>query len=202
MIYSRTARKEDIANLGITQMLEWYMGIPKMDGSYQDSDYKFWEYALTLKLIHDFRLDLTGKKLELMNLVISPDIVFQNIVNSLSEANYQERRLEDLLKMPVRNNKFDIVCAFGLIEHTDYSHTVFCDKIGKHVNIDGYLVMTTDHYTPKNSKRFELDTSSMIDFSVIFEQLGYEFVSSEFSHSVDYNDNNRLHSLVMKRIGR
>ena len=197
MIYSRTARKDD--PIGLEDLLAKYMGMAKDEGDYEISPYKFWDYALALKIIESV---LPYKYNNVLNLTSSgPDVVFQNIIKNQGTTNFTQINLKEVKDLPIRNNKFDLISILGVLEHNT-NVMPFIEKISKHVKLDGILLITTDELTSDKYKNNIINIEELLEISVVLEELGYDFVSDE-EQVVEYNYNAKtVHSLVMKRIGK
>lgn len=206
MIYSRTARISDLEYIGLDEFLKNYMGMAKKDGDYNLSPYKFWDYCLLIKLINEF----FGNRVEVLNLTnfIVPDIVLDNIFSNLAVRDNKILSLtqvyvNDVIKLPVRNNKYDIITCLGSLEHAiGASYSQYIEKISKHVKMNGFIFITIDELSIDTHKLHILKVSDLLETSMLLENLGYDFASDE-DNIVDYIEAGRaVSSLVMRRIGR
>lgn len=205
MIYSRTARHSDIEDIGLDNLLKTYMGMIKKEGDYDSSPYKFWDYCLLIKLINEFYTDMVSV-LNLTKGEVS-DIVLENIFDNLALKDNKIIMLDqiginDIIGTPVRNNKYDIVCCLGSLEHTLADYTKFIEKISKHVRMSGFIFITVDELSLDSHKFKILKIKDLLETSILLETLGYDFVSDE-DDIIDYIDGSRaVSSLVMQRVGR
>lgn len=197
MIYSKTASKND--GLNVESFLNNYLSIPKQSGSYDTSPYKFWDYALLLKIANDV---VRYKYISILNLIqIVPDVVLANICIDKNNIDLTQIAIQEILNTSVRDHKYDIVSVLGVLEHTK-NNLPLLEKISKHVKINGCLVITTDEITRDKAKNNIITIDDLLEISVLLEAWGYEFVSDE-EQLVDYDYKAKtVHSLVMKRIGK
>ena len=197
MIYSRTARKDDLDLLNLPELLNEYVSIPKKDGDYNSSPYKFWDYAIVLRILSN---ELNNKG-SVLNVSRTEDVVFNNICNNKG-IKYSDITIDVIYNIPVRDNKFDVVCCLGSIEHYKKNWLGLIEKLNKHVKIGGYLVITTDEDTQNSKKRRIITIENLLEISLLLENMGYDFVSNS-DHLIDYiYDTRTPSSLVMKRIGK
>lgn len=197
MIYSRTAKQSDIESLELISFLKYYMGIPKKEGDYKNSQYKFWDYTLLVFLIENH---IPSVK-KILNISINGDIVLDNIL-SANKIEYTTCNPDNILKLSVRDNKFDIICILGVLEHTNIDLIKLLTKISKHINIGGYIIITTDEDSEYHNRYRAISVDDLLNMSLILEKLGYDFVSDSIYDFVDYDNNSKLHSLVMQRVGK
>lgn len=196
MIFSRTARKEDIELLEIQDLINTYASLEKNAEEYSFGLYKFWDYALVLRL-------LSNRPKKLLNIVTKGDDVTFNIICNHTNIKYEYTDIESLLSLPIRTHKYDIVTCLGSLEHSIKNVRVYLDKLYRHINLNGYIVITTDEQNISKYKTKNISISDLLDFSLFFEHVGFEFVSDDNNLLVEYDEQikNVPHSLVMKRIG-
>jgi hypothetical protein len=194
MIFSRTARETDTIDLNIQERLINYLQSPSSLDNYNTSIFKFWEYSLLLKLIEEYKLQNDY----ILNIVVDKkDMVLESLAK-LNNIKIDQISYQRFLKLPIKINRYGIVCAFGILEHSTNEYYLV-DKISIHIKLNGYLMVTTDgSSTP--SKR-EMDVNDLISISFFLEQNGYDFCSDDELNMVYYTEKSNLHSLVMKRLG-
>ena len=180
--------------------MDKYVSDPKDYLNWSGALYRFWDYALIFEILKD------KYNINLANITYNNnDAVFQNLCNN-KRINYSNFDIENIFKLPVRSNKYDVVCLLGSLDHVKQNVYDYIQKVCRHVSIGGYIILTTDDQSISKYKTNTVSVDTLLDMSLILEGYGFEFVSSEKDTMVAYNYNpdtkNYPHSLVMKRVGK
>lgn len=193
---SRTARISDDIHFGVSEIIEKYAASPKDFNSKSNPRYKFWDYALACRIIEENKIS------SVLDIGLTQDTVFKTILGwydiELKEVDYLS-----LDKLPVRENKYPLVTCFGIMEHVELKRA-FLQKLLKHVEINGFLLVTTDNESANKNKKRLITFQDLLDFSYSAEKIGYELYDLDKDLVVDYiiNNKNELNSLVLRRVGR
>ena len=194
MIFSRTASTDDLEELDLKQNIIVYLEIPKKVENYSSALYKFWDYSLLLKLIKYYSLNESN----ILNITNKNRDVTLDIISDYYSLNINQMSFGQFSKLPIKKNRFDIICSFGILEHIK-NPSVFVEKLSKHPNKGGFIIITTEENISSTKKR-TITSEDLLSYSILLEQMGYDLCSDEFD-LLKYTENSNLHSLVMKRIG-
>lgn len=191
MIFSRTASKRDIVELNMQNNIIEFLQ-DNQEPIYTATLSKFWEYSLLLKLIQLHKLH----KKSILNVYDVTEDITLSLISSHKKFGLTQIAVDDLMKRQIKHNKYDILCLFGVLESVNDVYKTI-DKVSKHVNLNGYLLITT---TDQSMLPREITYEDLMNFSVYLELAGYDLCSDEFNLMM-YSDESKIHSLVMSRIG-
>lgn len=198
MIYSKTLEDSDYLELDIDKIITEYLITEKKYENYKNSRYKFWEYALTLKLIDELKVksvvDITFHKLDNCY-----DVLLKN--RSISLVQYT---LEEFMFLSIRENRFEFATCFGILDYLQKPSRV-ANKLARHLEIGGVMLITNeDTLSDKSTLRKSIITPEyFLQFSLMLENEGFDIYPTDQIDRINYDEySDKLASLVIQRIGK
>lgn len=196
MIYSRTCKNSDYYDLGIDEIIREYLITEKRYENYKHSRYKFWEYAITLKLIKELKVskvvDITLHKSDNCY-----DLLLKN--RNIQLVQYT---LDEFIALNIRENRFQFLTCFGVLDYVPKPDRI-ANKMSRHLEIDGVMLITNEDNISKTLRKSHITPEYFLQFSLMLENEGFDIYPTNTIDRIDYEEySNKLSSFVLQRIGK
>lgn len=198
MIYSRTCKDTDYYELEIDDLIKEYLYTEKRYINYKNSRYKFWEYALTIKLIEE---------LGIKDVVDISLYKFDNCYDTLLKnrnINLTQYSLEEFNKLNIRYHRFLFLTCFGVLDYLVKPYKT-SNKMARHLEIGGLMLLTNEDTLSTKSiiRKSVITPEHLLRLSLMIENEGFDIYPTNVIDRVDYDeDSDMLSSIVIQRVGR
>lgn len=196
MIYSRTCRNSDYYDLDIEDIIKEYLITEKRYENYKNTRYKFWEYALTVKLIEELEVK-TVVDISLHKLDNCYDTILKNRKIKLIQYT-----LDEFISLNIRENRFQFLTCFGVLDYVQKPNRI-ANKMSRHLEIGGIMLVTNEDNISKTLRKSKITPEYFLQFSLMLENEGFDIYPTNTIDRIAYEeDSDKLSSFVLQRIGK
>lgn len=192
-IYSKTVNPRDLYDLGLDELLAEYLSYPKKSFYQQSPRYKFWEYALAIRLCKENGVE------EILDVNFKYDITY-DIMGEMCNINIEQINYLNFIESLTKGNKKDFITCFGVLENIKNDYLLL-ENILRRSSANGIILITTDGESTKAQKIRHYTADDLFSISIYAEKYGYELYNSDKKPhlQVDYKNNDLVKSLVLRK---